>query len=102
QAFSLKAAEICLRILDQRGVADTRLEIAPDVIEVHVAPAQQPSTAALRARRRPDKRNVVIVQSSARMTQAFFGSGSSTGAPDFFHALKPPLTCATGLSPIRA
>src|SRR6187549_2054791 len=36
QTFRFEIAEIFLRGLDQRGVADTRLEIAPDVIEVHV------------------------------------------------------------------
>ena len=34
------------------------------------------------------------------MTHGFFATGSSTGAPDFFHSEKPPLMCATGLSPM--
>src|SRR5436309_3292998 len=67
-------------------------------------------TAALPAQHEPEaspqaayrnKRNVVIDKSPPRMSYFGLGIGSSTGAPDFFHSEKPPLMCATGLSPIR-
>src|SRR6267378_2832835 len=40
QTFGCEVAEVFLRGLDQRDVAHTRLEIAPDVIEVHVVRAR--------------------------------------------------------------
>src|SRR4051812_8008604 len=42
QAFGFQVAEIFSGRLDQRGVPYAGLEVAPDVIEVHAAPARSP------------------------------------------------------------
>src|SRR3954469_11501921 len=86
QALGFQMAQILSGGLDECGIPHARLEVAPDGIEVHAAPARWADQHG--------KRNCATNKrcrsrgSPARMNHAFFGSGISPGAPAFFHPPK--------------